>query len=267
MIANRKRPLILVTRTRRQASVLAEELARIGAETILIPTIEVVPPASFATLDAAVALLSSAENTVDWVIFTSGNAVHVLMERAHSLGSVLHPKRIAAIGPATANAVNQSGLKGLSAPLLTANEFVAESLAEDLLTQAAGTPQHFLLVRAEETREVIPAVLQAAGHKVTVAAAYRNIVPTDAIPALQQLFGSPESLPDAITFTSSSTVRNLTALMESAGHSIPPSTVIASIGPITSGTLRGLGYEPTFEAAQATITSLVDALAEHFQLS
>jgi uroporphyrinogen-III synthase len=174
--------------------------------------------------------------------------------------------RIAAIGPATAKAVEEMGLAPRLAPLLVAREFIAESLAEDLLAQAAGSPQHFLLVRAEEAREVIPGILQAAGHTVSIVAAYRNIVPAEAIPALKRLFSSPELHPDAITFTSSSTARNLIALLESAGHRIPPSVVVASIGPITSGTLRSLGYEPTLEAPQSTIPSLAAAVATHFNL-
>jgi len=261
------RPRILITRTRRQASELAAALENFGAETILVPTIEVAPPGSFASLDTAIATLSHPENPIDWVIFTSGNAVHPLVTRANEQGRVLHLNRIAAIGPATARAVEEMGLKPRLAPLLVAREFVGEALAEDLLAQMKGSPQNFLLIRAEEAREIIPGILQAAGHTVSVAAAYRNIVPADAIPALKRLFSSPESCPDAITFTSSSTARNLFALLESAGHRIPPSVVIASIGPITSGTLRSLGYEPTLEAPQSTIASLAAAIAKHFNLA
>ncbi len=189
-----------------------------------------------------------------------------MVTRAREQGRALYLKRIAAIGPATAKAVEETGLKPQLAPLLIAHEFLAEALAEDLLAQVEGSLQHFLLVRAEEAREIIPGILQAAGHTVSVAAAYRNIVPLDAIPALKRIFSSPESSPDAITFTSSSTARNLIALLESAGHRISPSVVIASIGPITSGTLRSLGYEPTLEAPQSTIASLAAALAAHFNL-
>ncbi len=261
------KPRVLITRTRHQASELASALERLGAETILIPTIEVAPPASFSSLDAAIAALSQPENSIDWAIFTSGNAVPPLVARARQQGSELFLNRIAAIGPATAKAVEEMGLKPLLAPPLVAREFLGEALAQDLLAQAKGPPQHFLLVRAEEAREIVPGILQAAGHTVTVAAAYRNIVPVDAIPALRRIFSSPESCPDAITFTSSSTARNLIALLESAGHRIPPSVVIASIGPITSGTLRSLGYEPTLEATQSTIASLAAAVATHFSLS
>lgn len=261
-----KRPRILITRTRHQASELAAALERFNVETILIPTIQVTAPTSFESLDAAIDTLSRPANPIDWLIFTSGNAVHALMERAREQVCVLHPNRIAAIGPATAKAVDELGLKPQLAPLLVAHEFVAEALAEELLAQARGSLQHFLLVRAEEAREVIPGVLQAAGHTVSVAAAYRNVTPITAIPALKQIFSSAESYPDAITFTSSSTARNLIALLDSAGHTIPAAVVIASIGPITSGTLRSLGYEPTIEAAQATVDSLVAAIADHLKL-
>lgn len=261
-----RRPRILITRTRHQASELAAALEDMGAETILIPTIEVAPPTSFESLDAAIDTLSDPANQVDWIIFTSGNAVEALMERTRERRAVLHTRRIAAIGPATARAIQQVGLTPELAPLLIAHEFLSEALAEDLLAQAGDSLQHFLLVRAEEAREVLPGVLQAAGHTVSIASAYRNINPITALPALRQLFSSAEYYPDAITFTSSSTARNLVALLETAGHTIPPPVAIASIGPITSGTLRSLGHEPTFEAAQPTVDSLAAAIAAHLKL-
>jgi uroporphyrinogen-III synthase len=245
---------ILITRTRQQASDLALQLEALGAEIVLIPTIDLAPPSSFDVLDNALAELSS----YDWLLFTSANAVRVFHDRLQARAEVLPQPltfpRIAAIGPATAKAVESVGLHVDLLP----HAFVAESLAEALLPLARNA--RFLLVRAEEARDVLPNALTAAGAHLTIAAAYRNLTPPDAIPALQRLLGSGTP-PDCITFTSSSTARNLLGLLETAGLTLPPHTALASIGPITSATLRELGYAPTLEAAEPTIPALTAAIA------
>lgn len=228
--------------------------------------IEVVPPTTFEALDASIELLVSPGNEVEWLIFTSANAVHAMIERVKEKGTELYPNRIAVIGPATARAVEQSGLAPRLGPILISPRFVADSLAETLLAHASTAPQNYLLVRAEDARDVVPDTLRAAGHQVTIAAAYRNITPPDTLAALHRIFDSPATYPDTITFTSSSTARNLVTLLESIGRGIPPGVALASIGPITSATLRELGYEPALEAAEPTIASLVDAIAGHLKL-
>jgi uroporphyrinogen-III synthase len=241
---------ILITRTRHQASELAAQLEALGATAITIPTIEIVPPTSFAALDAALTCL----RTYDWLIFTSANAVEAFHRRAQFLHLTQLPKKIAAIGPATLPAAVAIGLTVDLIP----PRYVAESLAEALLPEAPG--KSFLLVRAAEARDIIPQALTVAGATVTVADAYRNELPTASIPALRQLFSSPEHYPDAITFTSASTVRNLCNLLEAANLTLPHSITLASIGPITSQTLRDLGHPPTIEAAEATISALIQSL-------
>jgi uroporphyrinogen-III synthase len=283
---------ILITRTRHQASDLAAQLEALGATTVTIPTIEIVPPASFAALDAALSCL----RTYDWLLFTSANAVEAFHRRLTKLkegtqNRVPHPSqshregwgiramreplsstleqnpaepldqnspRIAAIGPATAQALQSIGLTVDLIP----PHYIAESLAEALLPEAPG--KSFLLVRAAEARDHLPETLTAAGATVTIAEAYRNQLPPDSIPALQTLFASPEHYPDAITFTSASTARNLAALLEAASLTLPPNIALASIGPITSEALRDLGHEPTIEAAEPTILALVKALQASF---
>jgi uroporphyrinogen-III synthase len=185
-----------------------------------------------------------------------------LAQRAKELGSEWYPARIAAIGPATAKAVVEAGLSRSTQEILMPPEYVAESLAATLLKICDGQ-QDFLLVRAEEAREVIPTVLEAAGHRVSSVAAYRNSKPAEALPLLRSLFASAESYPDIITFTSSSTARSLFALLDTLEIRIPPGTALASIGPITSATLRELGHEPTYEAKEATIDALAEAIVEH----
>ncbi|WP_174240861.1 uroporphyrinogen-III synthase, partial [Granulicella sp. S190] len=93
---------ILITRTRHQASELAAQLEALGATTILIPTIEIVPPASFCALDAALTCLGA----YDWLLFTSANALEAFHRRAQFLHLTQLPKRIAVIGPATLRAAN-----------------------------------------------------------------------------------------------------------------------------------------------------------------
>jgi uroporphyrinogen-III synthase len=248
---------ILITRTRHQASGLAAQLEALGATPILIPTIEIVPPASFSALDAALTCL----RTYDWLIFTSPNAVEAFHRRAQNLARTLHltqlPKKIAVIGPATLNAANTIGL---TVDLLPPH-YIAESLAEALLPEAPG--KSFLLVRAAEAGDILLETLTAAGATVTIAEAYRNQLPPESIPALRALFTSPDHYPDAITFTSASTARNLLALLETANLHLPPDITLASIGPITSEALRDLGHPPTIEAAEPTIPSLVQSLLTH----
>jgi uroporphyrinogen-III synthase len=244
---------ILITRTRHQASDLATQLEDLGATPILIPTIEIVPPASFAALDAALTCL----RTYDWLVFTSPNAVEAFHRRAQFLHLTQLPKHIAAIGPATLSAANAIGLTVDLIP----PQYIGESLAQALLPEAPG--KSFLLVRAAEARDILPETLTAAGANVTIAEAYRNQLPPDSIPALQALFTSPEQYPDAITFTSASTARNLCALLEAANLTLPANITLASIGPVTSQTLRDLGHSPTIEAAEPTIPSLVQSLRTH----
>ncbi len=252
------RKRILITRTRPQASELAAQLEALGAIPILIPTIEIVPPASFAALDAALTCLA----TYDWLLFTSANAVEAFHRRAQTSIQLLHltqlPKHIAAIGPATLRAANAIGLTVDLVP----PSYTAESLAEALLPEASG--KSFLLVRAAEARDTIPQALAAAGAAVTIAEAYRNQLPPGSIPAIQHLFSAPERYPDAITFTSASTARNLTTLLDAANLTLAPDITLASIGPITSQTLRGLGHESIIEASEPTIPALIQSLLNHF---
>lgn len=242
---------ILITRTRTQASDFAAQLEDLGAIPILIPTIEIVPPESYSPLDAALAQLEG----YDWVLFTSVNAVEVFHQRRNPS---LQPNRIAVIGPATARAVQGIGL----AADLIPPKYVAESLAEALVPDASG--KSILLIRAAEARDVLPEALTAAGATVNIADAYRNRIPSESIPALRQIFASPTSYPDAITFTSASTARNLVALLEAAGLSLPSGIVLASIGPVTSQTLHDLGYPAHLEAAEPTISALIRTLVERF---
>ena len=247
---------VLITRAPHQASELAEQLRVSGIDPILIPAIETTSPISFAGLDAALQNL----DTFHWLLFTSANAVEVFAGRLPSPGGFQMP-RIAAIGQATARAVEAAGL----AVDLIPQQAVAESFAEALLPYAVqpdGTPTRFLLVRAEQARDHLPETLGAAGAEVIIAPAYRTVIPESSIPAIREMFSRPENYPDAVTFTSSSTAHNLFALLEAAGATLPPQILRVSIGPITSQTLIQLGFPPHVEAKEASVVSLAAAIVE-----
>lgn len=242
-------PRVLITRSAHQSSALAEALCALGAEPVLLPVIELIEPTSFAVLDDALSRL----DVIDWVVFTSANAVEVFAKRAGSrLGRV---QKIAAIGPGTARAIAAVGLRVDLMPV----QAVAESLAEALqpfIYQEDGRASRFLLVRAEVAREYLPEALREAGAEVIVAPAYRNVIPEASVLAIQEVFRSRETWPGAITFTSSSSAINLLALLEVAELELPVEMLRISIGPVTSRTLRDLGYPPHAEAKTSTIAEL-----------
>lgn len=245
---------ILVTRAKEQASALAAELETLGAEVVQIPAIEIAPPASYCALDAALSCML----VFDWVVFTSANAVECLVERGRRLGLKPRPRRIAVIGPATASAVYRMGMA--EQVDLMPKTSVAEVLAEELVPLAAG--KKVLLVRAEVAREVLPETLRDAGCELTIAAAYRNVVPPRSVRQMQHLF--QESPPDAITFTSSSTAQNLAELLQQAEVRVPGGTALVSIGPITSHTMREVGLAPTVQAKDATMATFVETIRGYF---
>ena len=248
---------ILITRTRRQASELAAQLEAVGATTIIVPTIEIAAPESYAVLDESLTQIEC----FDWLLFTSANAVEVFVERMRLRDDVVSVSnvKIAAIGPATARAIEALGLTVSMIP----PRYVAESLVESLLPHAEG--RRMLLVRAEEARDVLPEALSRAGATVTIAAAYKNQIPEASIPAIRKMFSSSSQWPHVITFTSASTARHLEAMLVAAGVKLPAQIAIASIGPVTSETLCELGMNPAIEAEEPSIAALVQALVRHFE--
>jgi uroporphyrinogen-III synthase len=246
---------ILITRAPHQASELADRLRDLGATPILIPTIEIAPPSSYEALDAALASITS----FDLIAFTSANAVESFHHRATLLNLTPKPRRIAAVGSATARALEPVGLQADVLPLT----FTAESLAETLRPEASG--RSILLVLAEAAPTILRNALHAANARVTVAAAYSNRIPKASLAAISSLFSDQANYPDAITFTSASTAANLIALLEAAKLTLPQSVIRASIGPITSRALSDLCLPPHIEAAEATIAGLVTSLTNYFR--
>ncbi len=259
-----ERPLfgkrIVVTRSLEQAGELIEMLEARGAEAIPAPTIRIAPPEDTEALQQACA----EAGTYDWIVFTSGNAVDYFMECLLAISDVrdLKGARICTIGASTAGRLARYGIR----VDLTPPEFRAEAVVDALKSAGAVAGRRFLLPRANIARDLLADELRAAGAEVRDVVAYRTV------PASFDRDGSPdiyrmllESQIDAVTFTSASTVRNfVSALGEDQAADLLRSTVVASIGPVTSEAAQRLDIATTVMPRRYTIPDLVDALVDHF---
>ncbi len=249
---------VVVTRARSQASSLVIALTALGAEVIELPTIETVPLDSYDHLDNALRAIESYR----WLIVTSANTVRVLAERMTTLGiepSALAPLRKAAIGSATAKAMQEQGINVDVVP----EQYVAESLLKVLGNQIGGS--RILLARAAIARDIIPEALSRRGAIVDVIDAYSTVIPEGAVDRVRKVFSDPSRLPDAVTFTSSSTVKHFFQLFgEARLNGIPEAIAALSIGPITSQTLREHGWEPAAEAKTHDVRGLAIAASLKF---
>lgn len=247
---------ILITRAREQAGALAEQLRGMGATVIAIPSIEIRPPQSYAPLDEAIRKI----HEYDWLVLTSVNGVRALMERlehAKLTPAHLSNLKFAAIGPATRKAIEARGLTVSVMP----RQYIAESVVEALQEEVKG--KSVLLVRAKVARDVIPQELRNAGATVNVIEAYQTVVPQASRERLRDVLSRPGQQPHAITFTSSSTARNFLELLGEDNKYLLTGVILASIGPVTSGTLHELGLPVHIEAGEYTIPGLVKALADN----
>jgi len=242
---------VLVTRGAAQAGALSRLLRAQGASVIEIPAIEVRPARSHVRLDIVLAVLAD----YDWLILTSVNGVEAFFGRMRQRRvsiAALAGLRIAAIGPATKRAIEQWGARVSVMP----REYVAEAVVEALRERVRG--QRVLLVRAKVARDVIPLELRRAGARVDVVEAYETVVPKGSGPHLRAVLRDARRRPDVVTFTSSSTVKNFVAMI--GDKTLLRGIKVASIGPVTSATLREMGLKPTAEAKQYTMDGLVRAV-------
>src|SRR5450755_4117436 len=197
---------VLVSRARKQAGALSSTLKALGCQVIEIPFIEIRKPSSFAVLDTVLHNLGN----YDWLILTSVNGVEALFERMarfHLENSALSHLKIAAIGPATKGAIEKHGLT----VAVTPKEYVAESVVASMQRRVKG--KRVLLVRAKIARDVIPRELRKAGAEVDVVEAYETVAPKFSEKRLRALLANKTLRPGAITFTSSSTVKNFVELL------------------------------------------------------
>ena len=245
-----RRPLhgrrVVVTRARAQASGLAATLRELGAEVVELPAIRIEP-----RIDSEEAQkVAAAVGTYELVCLTSPNGVRLLFEAMENAGldaRALAGATVAAIGPGTARALAERGVIADVVP----ERFVAEGLIEALADEEVSGAR-VLVARAAEARDVLPDALRERGAEVDVVALYET-VREEPDPAEVEAARSA----DYVTFTSSSTVTNLTAAL---GDRFPANARIVSIGPITSETARNAGLEVDVEAGRHDIDGLLEAL-------
>jgi uroporphyrinogen III methyltransferase/synthase len=248
---------IVIPRARAQASGLLADLTRLGAHCIEIPTIRIVPPADTTPVIDAIRRI----NDYDWLVFTSVNGVKFFFDTLFGLGKdvrILGHLKFACIGPVTKQRLSDYGIVSDILP----DTFRAESVVK-AFTTADIQGKSVLLPRARKARTILPEELTRMGAQVDEVPVYETVLEQEAGPELNRLLDKGQI--DAVTFTSSSTVSNFMSLLPSdSAVQLLKNVTIASIGPITSDTVRSFGLEPTVEADPYTIDGLVDALLTHY---
>ena len=249
---------IVITRARAQASGLVAELNRLGAQCIEVPTIKIVPPEDKKPLEAAIDNL----DRYDWLVLTSVNGVKfffdTLLEKGKDARALGHLK-VACIGPVTKERLADHGIISDILP----KTYQAESVV-DAFSGLDMTGKKVLLPRAKKARTILPEELTRMGALVDEVTAYETRLADEGKDLLIEMLKAGDI--DAVTFTSSSTVANFLTLLE--GQNIPAlleGVILASIGPITSDTIRAKGLSPHIEADSFTIDRLIDALLRHYE--
>jgi uroporphyrinogen III methyltransferase/synthase len=245
-----RRPLhgrrVVVTRARAQASGLAATLRGLGAEVVELPAIRIEP-----RIDSEeVRKVAGALGIYELVYLTSPNGVRLLFEAMEAAGvdaRALAGVTVAAIGPGTARALAERGVLADVVP----ERFVAEGLIEALEDMEVSGAR-VLVARAAEARDVLPDALRERGAEVNVVPLYETVREQ---PGEKEIEAAQSA--DYVTFTSSSTVTNLT---EALGDRFPKNARVVSIGPITSETARAAGLEVDVEAERHDIDGLLSAL-------
>ncbi|RJX24726.1 MAG: uroporphyrinogen-III C-methyltransferase [Dethiobacter sp.] len=248
---------IVVTRSREQAGDLSDKIEELGGEPLEFPAIRIVPPADYTSLDRAMERIAG----YDWLIFTSVNGVDFFFRRLRDRGRDIRDLkglRLCAIGPRTRDALREKGLLVDYVP--------AEYRAEAVLKQLAGVlkpGERVLLPRADLAREVLPSTLLSRGAIVDNVEVYRTVQGDGDTRLLREMLAG--GMIHMVTFTSSSTVRNFIQLLGSDFKELLCGVVLASIGPVTSGTAREMGLEISVEAGEYTIDGLIKAVREFFE--
>ncbi|WP_320171306.1 uroporphyrinogen-III C-methyltransferase [Maridesulfovibrio sp.] len=254
-----KRPLlnkgVVVTRAREQASGLVSTLGRLGACVYEFPTISITPLEDYSAVRKEIKALSG----WDWLIFTSVNGVKHFFNQLDETGldaRAFAGLEIAAIGPATADALVAKGIK----PDFVPEKYVAEGVVSGLLERGI-KGKKVLIPRAKVAREVLPEELRKAGADVTVLPVYETgLADNDPGPVADALKAGKIHY---LTFTSSSTVENFFNLIEpETFHKYKDAVKIACIGPVTTRTLEKFGFEPDIQPDDYTIPALVDVLVQ-----
>jgi uroporphyrinogen III methyltransferase/synthase len=246
---------VVVTRTRQQASALSEKLEELGANVIEAPTIEVVPPVEWGEVDGALRSIAQ----YDWAVFTSGNGVEATKRRMMEIGldaRAFAGVKVAAIGEATGDAVGEQLCLKVD---LMPGSFVAEALAEELIKRGEVKGKKFLLLRADIGRAVLVEKLKEGGAAEVRDVGVYETKRTRALPGnlVEELAGGRVNW---VTFTSSSTVKNFVEFLGDDYRGKLKGVKLASIGRITSATMRELGLEATVESDRSDLGELVAAM-------
>ena len=246
---------VLVTRSRNQASVLVESLYREGAEAVELPAIDITPLGDYTELDQAIGQLGNYQ----WVVFSSVNAVEALFRRMKTLGRdsrAFGGVRVCAIGPATAEALERQGIL----PDMIPDQYLSSSVVAEFKSQGLSGAR-VLLPRADIAPDTLVGELEALGAAVHQVTAYHTVVPQQSRERARELLERGKI--DVVTFTSSSTVRNLLELLGDDA-SLFAGAVVACIGPVTAQTAKEMGLRVDIVAKEHTIAGLVSELVEYY---
>jgi uroporphyrinogen III methyltransferase/synthase len=247
---------VLVTRSRDQADELCQALAVEGAEPVRFPVIAVRPGPDLAPLDRAIEGLEE----YDWLGLTSANAVRVFWDRL-----LRHRPRlpvtlkVAAVGPATARALEALGVRVDFIPAEYRGERLADGMGEV-------RSRRILLPRASGARESLPDALAAAGAVVDDIPVYSTVQATPG----PEAFGQLRRGVDAVTFTSASTVRCFAAVVRAEGEDVVAMLrrmTIACLGPVVADAARAIGLCVDVQPAEYTVAALVQALGQYYRLA
>jgi len=250
---------VVVTRAVEQAPALIEPLEALGAEVLAMPVIAIEPPESWDATDDAIDSL----DIYEWIVLTSVNGIDAFDERLRLHGlrlSDLADRRVAVIGSATAEHLRSRGLE----PALVPPRSRAEGLV-DAIKVAGPAGGRVLVARAAEAREVLPDDLRCAGFAVDVVPVYRLAT---ASPSLDVIERFEAGTVDAVLFASGGTARRFCEIVAKAGldpAELLVAPLVASIGPVTTDVLHGLGVAVDIEAPDTTAVALVDAVARRLE--
>ena len=258
-----KKPLfgkrIVVTRAREQASDFLVRLNALGAACIEFPTIEVVPPPSWDALDRAIMRLEGYQ----WILFTSVNGVKFFFQRLNDLEMDVREMsdlKVGAIGPKTAQAIEEKGIK----PDLVPDEYRAEAIVTGMKKEELEGAR-ILLPRATQARDVLPIELVNRGAIVDEVPAYQTIKPVKDTDRVRKML--EQGSIHMVTFTSSSTVNNFMEMFQSERDQLQrwmENVAVACIGPITAQTAEKKGLSVSIIPPEYTIESLTSAIVQYF---
>ena len=248
---------IVITRSAAQSAAIAQELSARGAVPIVLPLVSFADPEDFAPLDAAIAQIEQ----FDWVIFTSAQAVRAVVRRGEELKNPLVRTggkfRIAAVGPATAEAARETGLS----VEYTAETHTGAGLADELGKRLFGTK--VFLPRSDRANPDLPPALKRHGARVSEVVAYRTLRPTEI--DQQKLRQVAEDEADAVLFFSPSAVQYFVSLFgDEQLRKLQDKLCITAVGPVTGSALHEAGVTRVVLAGDTTAAAVIETLELHF---